>query len=258
MQPAAKKSRSMRASMDPVIGTAGWSLPREVQSRFPDGASHLERYARVFPGVEINSTFHRPHRASTFARWAASVPPGFRFSLKMPRTITHDAKLAGARDLVEAFLAEIAPLGDAADCLLVQLPPKLEFDRRRARAFLSHLRDRFPRSIAMEPRHESWFTPAAERLLDEQHVARIAADPPRAARGFEPGGWRGLAYYRLHGSPRVYYSSYEPDFIEALAARLETLRRAGIPAWCIFDNTTLGAGTANALSLLERNGSRNT
>jgi uncharacterized protein YecE (DUF72 family) len=134
----------------------------------------------------------------------------------------------------------------------VQLPPKLELDVRRARAFLSHLRDRFDRSIAIEPRHESWLGPAGERLLDELRIARVAADPPRAPSGSEPGGWKGLAYYRLHGSPRMYYSSYDPAFIEHLATRLEALRAAGTPAWCIFDNTTLGAATGNALSLLDR------
>ena len=236
------------------IGTAGWSLPREMQAHFPGPGTHLERYARVFPCVEINSTFHRPHRPSTFARWAASVPPGFRFSLKLPRTISHTAKLVGARTLVEDFLASVEPLGAAADCLLVQLPPKLDFDPRAARDFLSHLRDRFERSIAIEPRHEGWFGARAERLLRDLRIARVAADPPRAADGADPGGWAGFAYYRLHGSPRMYYSSYGPEYLERLAARLSELRTAGIPAWCIFDNTTLGAGTANALSLLERLG----
>ena len=237
-----------------LIGTAGWSLPREAQRRFPGEGTHLERYARVFPCVEINSTFHRPHRASTFARWAASVPAGFRFALKMPKSITHEAKLAGTRSLVEGFLADIEPLGTAADCLLVQLPPKLEFVARRARAFFSLLRDRFPRSIALEPRHASWFTPAGERLLQELRVARVAADPPRAPGGGKPGGWDGLVYYRLHGFPRVYYSSYDASFLDALAIRMAESGAAATSTWCIFDNTTLGAGTMNALDLLDRPG----
>ena len=232
-----------------LIGTAGWTLPREMQARFPGAGTHLERYARVFRCVEINSTFHRPHRASTFARWAASVPAGFRFALKIPKTITNAAKLAGTRSLVESFLADIEPLGTAADCLLVQLPPKLEFESRRARAFFSFLRDRFPRSIACEPRHASWFTPAAERLLRDLRIARVAAHPSRGPGGAEPGGWNGLVYYRLHGFPRVYYSSYDAGFLDALAGRLQ--RAGATPTWCIFDNTTLGAGTANALSVLE-------
>ena len=77
-------------------------------------------------------------------------------------------------------------------------------------------------------------------------------DPPRADGGSTPAGWGGLAYFRFHGSPRMYYSSYGDDFLDALAVKLQDLRRRRIPTWCIFDNTALGAGTGNALSLIER------
>ena len=217
------------------IGTAGWSIPRGVQSRFPAGHSHLERYARVLPAVEINSTFYRPHRAATFERWAASVPRAFRFSVKLPRTITHDQKLTGCASLLTAFFTSIAPLGSRLGCLLVQLPPSLAFDSRVARGFFSALRRRCDRGIALEPRHASWFE------------ARVDGSD-------SPGGWGGLAYFRLHGSPRIYYSDYKDDTLAVLAEKLRILRRRRIPAWCIFDNTALGAATANALSLRERLG----
>jgi uncharacterized protein YecE (DUF72 family) len=203
----------------------------------------------VLPAVEINSTFHRPHRAETFERWAASVPRGFRFAVKIPRTITHDQKLAGAAALLKTFLADVAPLGARLGCLLVQLPPSLVFEVRVARSFFSGLRKRFDGGVALEPRHASWFEERAEQLLNDFEVARVAADPPRVAGGNEPGGWRGLAYFRLHGSPRMYYSSYEDGFLDSLAGKLAALRRARIPTWCIFDNTTLGAATTNALDL---------
>ena len=250
--PASIFSTGKSAKNAPLIGTAGWSLPLREQPRFPGEGSHLERYARVFRAVEINSTFHRPHRAATFARWAASVPPGFRFSVKLPRTITHDAGLAGTRTLVREFLVQLEPLGRRVGCLLVQLPPKLDLRPRVASAFFDHLRAGFDRGIAFEPRHASWFTAAGDCVLQDFRIARVAADPSRAGNGFEPGGWEGLAYFRLHGSPRVYYSSYDDAFLNALAARLDELRRRGTPTWCIFDNTTLGAGTANALGLAER------
>ena len=234
------------------VGTAGWSIPRAEQSRFPPGESHLNRYAQVLPAVEINSTFHRPHRAATFERWAASVPRAFRFSIKIPRAITHDRRLAGSAALVRDFLAAIAPLGARAGCLLVQLPPSLAFDPRNAGAFFRVLRKRFDRGIAIEPRHASWFESNADRLLNGFEVARVAADPPRAESGGEPGGWRGLAYFRLHGSPRTYYSTYEDDVLDTLAGKLRDLRRRRIPTWCVFDNTTLGAATNNALSMIRR------
>ena len=96
--------------------------------------------------------------------------------------------------------------------------------------------------VACEPRHVTWFTPAAAALLRDHGVARVAADPPRAESDGTPGGDPSLVYYRLHGSPRIYYSSYAESVLDALAARLESLRRARVACWCIFDNTTLGAG----------------
>jgi uncharacterized protein YecE (DUF72 family) len=234
------------------IGTVAWSIPRPEQSRFPAGESHLARYAQVLPAVEVNSTFYRPHRATTFGRWAASVPRTFRFSIKLPSTITHDQRLSKSAPLLETFLEEVAPLGTRLGCLLAQLPPSLAFDARVARGFFTALRTRFDRGIALEPRHASWFESRADRLMNEFEIARVAADPARADGGGEPGGWRGLAYFRLHGSPRVYYSSYDEGYLDALADQLRDLRRRRVPTWCIFDNTAHGAATGNALSVIER------
>jgi uncharacterized protein YecE (DUF72 family) len=128
----------------------------------------------------------------------------------------------------------------------------MEYNARVARAFFAGLRKRFDRGVAVEPRHPSWFDTRADQLLNDFEIARVAADPPRAGTDAKPGGWRGLAYFRLHGSPRIYYSSYEDDYLTALADELRGLRRRRIAAWCIFDNTTLGAGTSNALSLMQR------
>lgn len=232
-------------------GTAGWSIPRADQDRFPSGESHLARYAKVFTAVEINSTFYRPHRAGTFERWAASVPRTFRFSVKIPRAITHDGRLADCARPLEVFLDSLAPLGSRLGCLLAQLPPSLAFDARRARVFFKAFRRYCDRAVALEPRHPSWFGKPADRLMNEFEIARVAADPPRDEADNEPGGWRGFAYFRLHGAPRIYYSSYEDEYLQALAKKLRALRRRRIPAWCIFDNTAHGAATANALSLLE-------
>ena len=234
------------------VGTAAWSIPRSERRRFPPGESNLDRYSQVLPAVEINSTFYRPHRASTFERWAAAVPRAFRFSVKLPGAITHDQKLAGSAELLGEFLAALEPLGPKLGCLLAQLPPSLEFDARVARGFFKLLRRRFDRGIALEPRHASWFEERPNRLMNEYEIARVAADPSRAEGGNEPGGWPGLAYFRLHGSPRIYYSSYEEHYLDSLAIRLRDLRRRRIPAWCIFDNTASGAATSNALSMIER------
>lgn len=182
------------------------------------------------------------------------MPPDFRFSVKLPRTITHDHRLSGTRPLVNAFLAELAPLGPRLGCLLVQLPPSHELSAHRARGFFQALREGFDGAVALEPRHATWFTPAAERILIAHRITRVVADPPKSPAGLQPGGWTGMAYYRLHGSPRVYYSSYRDDVLERLAERLREHQRGRIPCWCIFDNTTLGAGTGNAVSVLHHLG----
>lgn len=233
------------------VGTAGWSVPSDLAARFPGSGTHLERYARILPGVEINTTFYRLHEPKTFARWGAAVPAQFRFAVKVPREITHFRRLANPRTPLQAFLAALKALGKKLGPLLVQLPPSLEFEDRRAETFFRTLRRLHRRAVVCEPRHASWFDDAAENLLRRHRVARVSADPAPVAAAAVPGGWSRVAYYRLHGSPRMYYSAYGDERLTRLASELRgRLRTAEI--WCIFDNTAAGAATMNALDLLEQ------
>nr|WP_227494197.1 DUF72 domain-containing protein [Ramlibacter pallidus] len=231
------------------IGTAGWSLPREVQDRFAPGDSHLARYASVFPVAEINSSFHRPHQRSLYAKWAAAVPEDFRFCAKLPKTVTHERRLVGCEDLLDAFLDQAGGLGGKLACLLVQLPPSFAFDHALADAFLRALRARFAGALALEPRHATWFDAEADALLRHWEVARVLADPVRHDAGRLPGGWPRRVYLRLHGTPRVYYSAYEDAVLRALAARMRQAEAEGADVWCIFDNTASGAAAGDALAL---------
>ncbi|MBA3593286.1 MAG: DUF72 domain-containing protein [Pseudomonadota bacterium] len=237
------------------IACAGWSLPRESWPQFPEAGTHLERYAGRLVAAEINSSFYRPHQPATYAGWAGSVPPGFRFSVKLPKTITHEKRLRDCGALLDDFLLQAAGLGDSLGCLLVQLPPSLAFDKRAAVGFFTSLRKRHAGAVALEPRHASWFTPEADTLLKRQRIGRVLADPVLHDAGSAPGGWPGLVYLRLHGSPRMYYSSYAPALLQALAAKLREAAECGADVWCIFDNTASGAAVSNALelqTLLER------
>jgi uncharacterized protein YecE (DUF72 family) len=232
-----------------LVGCAGWSLRQEQAADFPVEGSHLERYATVFPAVEINSSFYRPHRPQTYARWAASVPDGFRFSVKLPRTITHDARLAGVDELLDRFLLEAGELGPKLGCVLVQLPPKGSFDPALAADFLPRLRARFPCMLALEARHPTWFDDEATALLVEHGVTRVIADPAAG----QPGPHvptTAATYLRLHGAPTIYYSSYPPEFLHKVEARLARCQERGADAWCIFDNTASGAAVPNALDVL--------
>jgi len=232
------------------IGTAGWGLPRAWRGEFPNGGSYLERYAARFAAVEINSSFYRQHRRSVYERWAAVVPPHFRFAVKLPRAITHDQTLVAADVLLEVFLEEVEGLGSRLGPLLVQLPPSLVYDVERADEFFETLRRLHAGPVGCEPRHESWFGAHAEELMRRHRIARVAADPARVPAAAEPGGDTMLRYYRLHGSPAMYRSDYEPERLGAIAERLRSAPAEGVERWCIFDNTTLGAATGNALALV--------
>src|ERR1700752_5229595 len=124
-----------RASRAPRIGTAGWAIRTRHGDHFPGSGSHVERYARRFNAVEINSSFYRPHRSTTYERWAASVPAGFSFAVKIPKEITHTRRLSDAAAQLDAFLDQVTGLSTKLGVLLVQLPPTLEFDLRIADTF---------------------------------------------------------------------------------------------------------------------------
>jgi uncharacterized protein YecE (DUF72 family) len=145
---------------------------------------------------------------------------------------------------------EATGLGEKLGCLLVQLPPSLQFKSTIAERFFRSLADRLSVPAVCEPRHRSWFTHEADSLLLDLHVARVAADPAPGQGAGGPGGWRGLSYYRLHGSPRIYYSAYSKEFISATAQRIQADQATHREVWCIFDNTADGAATANALELM--------
>lgn len=238
------------------IGCAGWALRRESAEWFPAAGSHLARYAGRFSAVEINSSFYRPHRPATYARWAASVPDGFRFAVKVPKEITHVRRLVDAEEPLERFLGEATALGPRLGPLLVQLPPSLEFVPAAAASFFAALRRRFAGALVCEPRHPGWFGAEADALLVDLEVARVAADPAPgavpASVAAAPGGWSGLVYLRLHGSPRIYHSQYSADALDGYARALARHLLRGVPTWCIFDNTAAGAATIDALALQQR------
>lgn len=235
------------------LGASTWSIPSALADRFPPTGTQLERYAGVFSAVEINSSFYREHRPATYARWATSVPSGFRFSVKLPRLITHERRLADPVEALEPFLAGVGLLGSKLGPILVQLPPSLGYEPGLAQSFFRELRDRHQGPVVCEPRHPTWFGPEPEALLTGWRVARVAADPAVVPAAGEPGGWRGLVYHRLHGSPEVYRSAYSSERLAALADRLGA---TGAERWCIFDNTALGAAMGDALGMTEAMGPR--
>lgn len=224
------------------IGTAGWS----VSAREKEQGTHLYRYSRTLSCVEINSSFYRPHRSATWAKWSKETPPGFRFSIKAPKAITHEEQLCNTSTLLKAFFEQIEPLQEKTGPILFQLPPSLSFDVVVAEDFFSLLRELYEGEVVVEPRHATWFTTSVDSFLQELAIGRVAADPPKGDPiAATPGGDTRLAYYRLHGSPRIYYSNYADESLAELAARIKPLSNV----WIVFDNTALSHAYSNALRL---------
>ena len=109
-----------------ILGTAGWRVPSNLGDRFPDSGSQLARYAAVFNGTEINSSFHRPHRTSTYLRWGASVPDAFRFAVKLPKAITHAPTRCHRQAIGQLILKNN---GSADNGLLLKSMSRVEAER---------------------------------------------------------------------------------------------------------------------------------
>lgn len=233
------------------IGCVGWSIPAAAQEAFPADGSHLERYAAIFPAVEINSSFYRPHRPSTYARWRDSVPDMFRFAAKVPKAITHELRLRQADEPLKKFIDEVAHLDEKLGCLLVQLPPSLDYDQAAAQRFFGLLRSLTHVAVTCEARHATWFTKEVAAMLAGFDVGQVLADPQIAPLPDAPHK-SGTEYVRLHGSPVMYYSAYTEDYLDRLAATLDAQAQGGRQVWCVFDNTANGAAVPNALALLAR------
>jgi uncharacterized protein YecE (DUF72 family) len=242
-----RMSQRVLNSQPIYIGCAGWNLGRDFVSWFPVEGTHLQRYASRLNAVEINSSFYRPHRRQTYARWADSVPDGFRFCVKVPKHITHERRLQDCGRALDEFVGQCSGLNDRLGCLLVQLPPSLAFDHSVAEAFFISFRFLFDGPVVLEPRHASWLD--ADPLLIRHRIARAAVDPSRISHDNCPGGWPGLRYWRLHGSPRIYFSPYEGPALQSLAIQLQAASAADEMTWCMFDNTASGAALGNAMTL---------
>ena len=239
------------ANFDAVfIGCAGWGNVSAAPRFASVEGRQLERYATAFTAVEINSFFYRAHRHSTYVRWADCVPPTFRFSVKLPRTITHSVRLACTDGLLTQFREETQGLGAKLGCVLVQLPPSLQFDPTVANSFFELMRAEFECMIACEACHVSWFSDAASMVLQKYVITRVIADPAKGLVGpHQPT--TPSSYMRLHGSPKIYYSSYSDTCLAQVAQELVMQARQHHPAWVIFDNTASGAALPNALYALD-------
>lgn len=239
--------------MKTYIGTAGWCIPAQIKEHFPVEGSHLQRYSKIFNCVEINSTFYKTHKPESFAKWATCVPDYFRFSVKLSRYFTHDKKLMEVGIKLQEALYGYSQLQDKLGVLLVQLPPSLIFNQDNAENFLDHLRQYYTGIVVWEPRHRTWSSLNVLKLFEKYHIHRVIADPePWPIKNELKSLTEKFRYFRLHGSPEIYKSSYSRKTINNLKQDILISQEKNIPSWIIFDNTTFGFATENALMLKNR------
>lgn len=232
------------------IGTAGWALPPQVRSRFVGEGSNLEKYSRFLNAVEINSSFYRDHKPETYRKWAEMVPSDFRFAVKLNKYFTHERRLAETGDKLKDTLEGVMQLEGKFGTLLVQLPGSLEFTRQVADHFFRELRHVYDGEVVLEPRNKSWVSREAADLLTGYSINKVLADPEpcRMPKELRPQV-EFVSYFRLHGTPNMYRSSYSPEVLDRIAQQISKTYASGSTVWCMFDNTTLGCATENALDL---------
>lgn len=213
----------------------------------------MQQYASRFNAVEINSSFYRDHKVTTYQAWRDSVPENFCFSVKLSREITHMQRLQRGEKRLRETLVPILYLNQKMGCLLVQTPPSLHYNRGHAHDFLEELRDSYQGPVAMETRHITWCKPEVDELFRQFLVSRVIADPDPYKKAYELMAcgeeFNNTVYYRLHGSPEVYKSNYEPERLLYYAQEIQSHVGEGRKVWCVFDNTTYGFAMENAALL---------
>jgi len=232
------------------IGTSGWSYQHWVGVLYAPGlapAKRLARYVEVFDTVELNASFYRWPKDSTFAGWRDQLPAGFTMSVKAHRGLTHYRRLASPEPWIERFDRCWQLLGDRHGVLLVQLHPEQQRDDARLDSFLQQM----PASIrvAMELRHPSWNDPAVYQVLERRHAAYVVMSG--AGLACVPRATTDLVYVRLHGPDQdaIYAGCYSDDQLRRWADTIAQWDREGRDVWVYFNNDLGGHAVRNALTL---------
>lgn len=238
-------------SVPVYVGTSGWQYRDWAKDLYADAPTRtwLAAYAARFDAVEVNRTFYRQVRASTFERWRGETPADFRFCLKAHRYLTHVKRLRFEPESLERQKASASMLGGKLAAMLWQLPPSLRYDRARLECFIALLRDWSEVPHALEFRHASWFRDEVAEILARDGHAVCLSDA--ATWPFWNRVTANLVYLRLHGHEETYRSNYSDSVLALWAERIGAWRGEHRTVHVYFDNTDAGAAWRNALRLRE-------
>jgi uncharacterized protein YecE (DUF72 family) len=238
-----------------LIGTSGWQYKDWRPGLYPAGMPQrlwLEHYAERFATVEVNNAFYRLPERSTFEQWRSRTPADFRFAVKMSRYLTHIKRLKDPAEPVARFLSRADALGDKLGPVLLQLPPTLRAD---VTALDETLRQ-FPRhvQVAVEPRHETWWTDEVREVLSRHGAALCWAD--RLGRPVTPL-WHtaGFGYLRMHEGRAKPWPNYGSTALSTWLDRIDA-HLSGLEVWVYFNNDPGGAAVVNASAMARQAGRR--
>lgn len=239
------------------IGTSGWSYDHWVGVLYPPRmapAARLARYAEEFDTVELNASFYRWPRDTSFAGWRQRLPEGFTMTVKAHRGLTHFRRLKSPEPWVERFERCWRILGDRAEVLLVQVHPELERDDARLDDFLGCMPDWI--RVAVELRHPSWDDPAVYALLQRHRAAYVVMSGPGLR--CVPRATTDIVYLRMHGpGPETLYTgSYSDEELSGWAERVTGWRDDGHRVLVYFNNDGFGYAVQNARTLKRMLGQR--
>ncbi|HEY3301903.1 MAG TPA: DUF72 domain-containing protein, partial [Candidatus Binatia bacterium] len=209
----------------------------------------LDFYARRFGTVEINNSFYRLPAPETFAAWAKKTPADFIFAVKVSRFITHIKRLKDPRESVQLFLKNSSRLGKKLGPLLFQLPPQMKIDLDRLKGLIRTLSRRRTIKIALEFRHESWFTEEVYDAVDKAGWTVCLADWLDAGREIPVVG--PFAYIRRHGRAARYASCYGDAQLREDAGLATKLTREGRDVYIYFNNDAEAYAIRNSRTLIE-------
>ncbi|MEU0427919.1 DUF72 domain-containing protein [Streptomyces canus] len=228
------------------VGTSGWQYKDWRGVLYPDGVPvrlWLEQYTEHFPTVEINNAFYRLPARETFEAWRERVPGDFVVAVKASRYLTHIKRLKDPQEPVHRLMSHAEGLGPRLGPVLLQLPPTLRADPQLLDACLAC----FPSStrVAVEPRHESWWTPETRKVLESRGAALCWADV--RARPVTPL-WRTAdwGYVRFHEGRARAWPHYGRRSLETWAERIGKTWTGDEDVYAYFNNDPNGAAVRNA------------
>lgn len=238
----------MMAGMDWHIGCSGFHYKDWKGNFYPSNLpqrSWFQFYSTKFNTLELNSTFYKFPQLKTLQNWYNISPSDFRFSVKAPRLITHYKQFNDCSTLLSDFYATIGNgLGEKLGPALFQLPPRTVYDPRRLELLIKCMDQRFVNVI--EFRDGTWWRPEVYHALEAANIIFCGISHPTLPDAAVANN--AIAYYRFHGKPKLYYSQYEPSFLQDIAGQLMSSGKA-TRAFIYFNNTATNAAIENALWL---------